>query len=38
MLHAEHIAFLHPITGRPIDLRAPLPADFKAMVDALRKV
>ncbi len=36
MLHAERIAFLHPITARPLDLRAPPPGDFEALVAALR--
>ena len=36
MLHAEHLAVRHPITGRPLDLRAPLPADFQALIQALR--
>jgi 23S rRNA pseudouridine1911/1915/1917 synthase len=37
MLHAERIAFLHPITALPIDLHAPLPADFQGMLAALRR-
>ena len=36
MLHAEHLAFPHPITRRPVDLKAPLPPDFEAVLDALR--
>jgi 23S rRNA pseudouridine1911/1915/1917 synthase len=36
MLHAERIAFLHPVTGQAMDLHAPLPADFQAMLQALR--
>ena len=36
MLHAEHLACLHPITARPLDLRAPLPADFEKLLRALR--
>ena len=36
MLHAEHIVFLHPITARPMDLRAPLPADFEEVLRLLR--
>jgi 23S rRNA pseudouridine1911/1915/1917 synthase len=36
MLHAEHLVVAHPSTGRPLDLRAPLPADFVAMVSLLR--
>ena len=38
MLHAERIAFLHPGTARPMDLRAPLPGDFRAMLTACRAV
>lgn len=37
MLHAEHLVVTHPVTGKPLDLRAPLPKDFAAMVKALKK-
>jgi len=37
MLHAEHLVVTHPITGKVLDLRAPLPKDFKALVTALKK-
>jgi 23S rRNA pseudouridine1911/1915/1917 synthase len=37
MLHAEHLVLTHPVSGRELDLRAPLPADFKAMLKMLRK-
>jgi 23S rRNA pseudouridine1911/1915/1917 synthase len=37
MLHAEHLVVTHPITGKPLDLRAPLPADFETLLTALRK-
>ncbi len=37
MLHAEHLVFKHPITGRSLDLHAPPPTDFKTLVAALRK-
>lgn len=37
MLHAEHLVVTHPITGKLLDLRAPLPKDFKALVTALKK-
>jgi len=33
-LHAEHLAFRHPVTGEAIDLRSPLPEDLAA---ALRR-
>lgn len=38
MLHAEHLIVTHPVTGKPLDLRAPLPKDFKAQLDQLRKL
>ena len=37
MLHAEHLIVTHPITGKQLDLRAPLPKDFSQMVAQLRK-
>jgi 23S rRNA pseudouridine1911/1915/1917 synthase len=37
MLHAEHLVFAHPISGKEIDLRAPLPKDFAAMIKSLKK-
>jgi 23S rRNA pseudouridine1911/1915/1917 synthase len=37
MLHAEHLVVTHPITGKTLDLRAPLPADFSALIKALRR-
>jgi 23S rRNA pseudouridine1911/1915/1917 synthase len=37
MLHAEHLVLTHPVSGRELDLRAPLPADFQAMIKGLRK-
>jgi 23S rRNA pseudouridine1911/1915/1917 synthase len=38
MLHAEHLVFAHPVSGKALDLRAPLPADFEAQLTQLRKV
>jgi 23S rRNA pseudouridine1911/1915/1917 synthase len=38
MLHAEHLVVAHPISGKPLDLRAPLPKDFKAQLEQLRKL
>jgi 23S rRNA pseudouridine1911/1915/1917 synthase len=38
MLHAEHLIVKHPVTGKALDLRAPLPKDFKAQLDHLRKL
>ncbi len=37
MLHAEHLIVIHPVTGKALDLHAPLPADFEEMLKALRK-
>ena len=36
MLHAETLTFLHPITGRKMEMRAPLPDDFETMLAAFR--
>ncbi len=38
MLHAEHLVFRHPVTGKTIDLRAPLPADMQQQMKQLRKL
>jgi len=38
MLHAEHLVVKHPVTGKVLDLRAPLPKDFEAMLKGLRKL
>lgn len=37
MLHAEHLVVKHPITKKILDLKAPLPPDFAAMLLTLRK-
>ena len=37
MLHAEHLVLTHPISGKELDLRAPLPKDFQMMIKELRK-
>jgi len=36
-LHASRLRFEHPTTGREITLRATLPAEFEALLDALRR-
>ena len=38
MLHAEHLVIAHPITGAVLDLRAPVPGDFAAVVAAVRQL
>ena len=35
MLHAERLAFAHPVTGRTLEFTAPLPADFLAALRGL---
>jgi 23S rRNA pseudouridine1911/1915/1917 synthase len=36
MLHAEHLVIAHPVTGRLLDLRAPVPEDFAGVQEGLR--
>lgn len=38
MLHAAKLSILHPKTGKVLCLEAPLPADFKAQIKALKAV
>ncbi|MEI6106158.1 MAG: RluA family pseudouridine synthase [Opitutae bacterium] len=38
MLHAEHLVFTHPVSGKIMDLVAPLPKDFKQLLAALKKI
>jgi len=38
MLHAEHLVVTHPITGKTLDLRAPLPDDMKRLIASLKKI
>ena len=35
-LHASRLAFAHPITGEPLELRSPLPADLQAALERAR--
>ncbi len=35
MLHAETLAFTHPVTGRAVSFKAPLPPDFQSALTAL---
>jgi RluA family pseudouridine synthase len=35
LLHAERLALRHPASGAPLDVRAPLPADFAEALAAL---
>ena len=32
-LHAARLAFAHPFTGAPVDVRSPLPADLRAALE-----
>ena len=36
-LHAERLTFTHPATGEPFTSEAPLPKDFRATLNQLRK-
>jgi 23S rRNA pseudouridine1911/1915/1917 synthase len=36
-LHASHLAFEHPSSGRRIELSAPMPAEFEALLATLRR-
>lgn len=38
MLHAEHLVLTHPITGKELDLHAPMPSDFVKLIAHLRKI
>jgi 23S rRNA pseudouridine1911/1915/1917 synthase len=35
LLHAVRLGFVHPVTGKPLLCEAPLPEDFKEIVDLL---
>jgi hypothetical protein len=35
-LHAVMLGFSHPVTGERIERRSELPADYQAVVDAVR--
>ncbi len=37
MLHSGRLSLLHPKTGKVLDFRAPLPADFRAQIKTLKK-
>jgi len=36
-LHAGRLAFVHPFTGEPVDVRSPLPGDLEAALGAARR-
>ena len=36
-LHAARLAFVHPRTGKPVEFRAPLPAELRAYLSSLAK-
>lgn len=37
MLHAEKLTLRHPITGEQMTFQAPLPEDFRQILDALSR-
>ncbi len=36
-LHAQRLSLVHPRTGRELSFEAPLPADFEALLTAMRQ-
>jgi 23S rRNA-/tRNA-specific pseudouridylate synthase len=36
MLHAARLRLRHPLSGAPLSIRSPVPADFQAVLDGLR--
>jgi 23S rRNA pseudouridine1911/1915/1917 synthase len=38
MLHARLLAFVHPLSSRPVRAESPLPADFRAVLAVLRRL
>jgi len=34
-LHAARLQFAHPVTGRPLECRAPLPEDMRGLLAVL---
>jgi 23S rRNA pseudouridine1911/1915/1917 synthase len=36
-LHAARLAFAHPVTGAPVEVESPLPADLATALDIARK-
>ncbi|WP_420581397.1 pseudouridine synthase [Reichenbachiella sp.] len=36
LLHAKSLHFIHPITGKPIDIQAPAQSEFVRMVEVLK--
>jgi 23S rRNA-/tRNA-specific pseudouridylate synthase len=37
MLHAARLSLVHPATGRQLTVEAPLPPDFKELLERLRR-
>ena len=37
MLHAESLGFVHPTSGKQLEFHSPLPEDFQAVLDRLRR-
>lgn len=36
-LHAQRLAFTHPVTDAPVEVTAPMPEDLRLLVDKLRR-
>ena len=37
-LHARRLAFAHPLSGEPLELRSPLPADLQAALERAERI
>jgi len=37
-LHASRLAFSHPVTGEPLEVRSPLPADLRSALERAERV
>jgi 23S rRNA pseudouridine1911/1915/1917 synthase len=37
MLHAARLSLAHPLSGKALEFRAPLPADFRAQIKSLKE-
>jgi 23S rRNA pseudouridine1911/1915/1917 synthase len=37
-LHARRLTFDHPVTGEPVDVTSPLPADLRAALEVAERM
>lgn len=38
MLHARHLKFVHPATGKSVAFESPIPQDMRAVIETLRRL